>query len=115
MKKNTATFTQCYVLAFSIACLVAAFLLIPGCALGRNELDGDVVFGVGLGRFAENANQAAAGAIEDLDGLLPPPFGKIASLGGLLLLGHMQGTRKGWDEREAAASVQTPLPTGAKA
>lgn len=95
--------------ALSLIVLLGVTAALAGCAVGRNELTGGVVFGADLGTLAENTNQLAAGAVSDLSGLLPPPFGQLATLGGALLLGHFQGTRKGWDEREAAASIQQPL------
>lgn len=100
-------------MALMIAVLIACAVYLSGCAVGRNELNGDIVAGIGLGRLTENTNQLAAGAVSDLSSVLPPPFGQLVTLGGSLLLGHMAGSRKGWDEREKAAGTQQPLPTPA--
>lgn len=87
--------------------LLAVAMLLTGCAVGRNELTGEVVLGFGAGRLVETAGQAVA----SLGSLLPPPFGQLGILGGALLMGHQTGRNRGWDEREKAATVQTPLPT----
>lgn len=88
-----------------IAVLALAFLgLYPltGCAFGRNELTGEIVGGIELGRLADTTNSAISQAAE----FLPAPYGKIAEFalpaiaaGGLL---HGRGRSTAKKESDAA-------------
>jgi hypothetical protein len=48
-------------LVLGLAGLAVVLAWMLGCAIGRNELTGEVVFGIGLGRLIETANQALGG------------------------------------------------------
>lgn len=83
-----------------IALAVGIISALGGCAVGRNELTGEVVLGIKAGRLVETTEQLMVGAAQGLGGLLPPPFGDIALMGVSALVGHQSGARKGWDEKE---------------
>lgn len=54
--------------------LTTAFCGLSGCAFGRNELTGEIVGGIELGRLADTTNSALSAAGE----MLPPPWGSVA-------------------------------------
>lgn len=113
------------------ACLVwfaawAVISLIAGCAVGRNELTGAIVLGFEAGRLVETANQAVATGTEGVLGMLGLGAGPAGAIGVLAakLYGDKEkargdaraaealreGEMRGWNEREAAATVQLPIP-----
>lgn len=96
------------------AVIALAFLgMQSGCAFGRNELTGEIVGGVPLGKLADTTNSAlsAAGA------MLPPPYGKLAEFAlpalaaGGLIHGRSRTTAKkesdaAYDEGKAAGLAE---------
>lgn len=112
-------------LALAALCWGGLILLVcglAGCAVGRNDLNGDIVVGFKLGRLVETANQAVATGTEGLLGMLGVAAGP-AGLVGLVAARFFaeaksekamrEGLDKGWESRERAAAVQLPLPPAA--
>ena len=98
---------------------IAGLLVIAatGCAVGRNELTGEVVLGFGAGKLIETANQGLGAAGDVLLG--PLGLGGLG-LGGLAAAAWRQqgvakakheGENEGWTQ--AAATYSAPPPMGA--
>lgn len=76
-------------------------MALAGCAVGRDQLSGDIVLGFKAGRLVETANQAGFAAAEAAGTLLGGgPLGQLAGFGLTAALGHFAGRNRGWDERE---------------
>jgi len=83
------------------ACAALTFCVLSACAVGRGP-DGSAVIGFSTAALPETGGEAIAA----IGGLLPPPWGQLAAIGGALLgggvLGQRRGERAGWDEAESA-------------
>lgn len=106
---------------FTIMCALAS--LAQGCGVGRGA-DGSIVVGTKVGELVETTNQAVAKVVEQY----LPGFGTVAAAFGIPLVGavagwarsatkhaEIKGKEQGWDEREAAGTVQQPLGNGVPA
>lgn len=110
-------------LVAAICGVIAVFLCLGACAVGRNESTGEIVIGVGAGKLVETGNQAIGAAAGALFG----PTGVAVSGGALGLLGLLgkfwrdaaaqkarrEGEAHGWDE--AARTYSPPPPNTPKA
>lgn len=105
----------------ALALFAVAFL--SGCAVGKTQ-SGQIVLGIEAGQLAETTTEAAS----MLAGLLPPPFGTIATGAVALLAGWGTERRarsqsdKAWDESQRQAEraealrradLLTPAPVAA--
>lgn len=95
-------------LIIAVPATAYAIILLGGCAVGRTN-SGGIVAGIEVGALPDGAGEFAQQAA----GLLPPPWGGIASaalgvlgLGGAAAAAHAKGKDRGWDE--AVGKPATP-------
>jgi hypothetical protein len=97
-------------LLFPIAFYAMATIMLSGCAVGRNELDGTIVLGFKAGRLVETTNQALVAGSQTLGAFLPAPWGSLIALAGTGLAAHLAGRNRGWDEHKAETGGAAPPP-----
>ena len=90
-----------------VAGLIAVAVIVSGCSAGRGD-DGSIVIGARVADLVETPGQALSAAA----GLLPGPWGAIATIGATILggggiaaaarvSGRRTGERNGWEEAQA--------------
>lgn len=93
----------------------ACVILLVGCAVGRNDANGDIVLGFKAGRLVETANQAIAAGSEGLLGMLGVAAGPAGAVGLIAAKfwkdaeaakSKRDGENKGWDEGQRAMLTQ---------
>lgn len=94
----------------SVCLLAVTFLGLSGCAFGRNELTGEIVGGIELGRLADTTNSALSAA----GSMLPPPWGGIAefALPAIAAGGLIHGRSRSTAKRESDAAYDEGKAAG---